>query len=250
LSSSQPHSAPCCTPFQFDEGYTDTYSFQPYNCDTGVTAGYNVYHSPQFHYVKLSGLLPGTRYYYQCGDFTLSTPDVSAVTSFISAPAVGSATDNYGNYQIFAVYQDTGVNAWASTALPNTVFSATQLALNNNQYGFSSDHGNLIQHILNNKASPVTSVLMSGDLSYADGNQPTWDAFDLLLEPMVSKVPLMVGVGNHEEELSFATGTKTIYTAYEKRYRMPGLPAIFTPSTVTPTGGTNFGNGASATPPL
>ena len=108
----------------------------------------------------------------------------------------------------------------------------------------------MIQHILNNKASPVTSVLMSGDLSYADGNQPTWDAFDLLLEPMVSKVPLMVGVGNHEEELSFATGTKTIYTAYEKRYRMPGLPAIFTPSTVTPTGGTNFGNGASATPPL
>jgi hypothetical protein len=211
-----------------------------------VISGYNVYQSPQFHYVPLAGLLPGTRYFYQCGDFTLSTPDVSAVTSFITSPAVGSATDNYGNYQIFGVYMDSGVNAWASTALPNTVFSQTQLTANNNQYGKAADHGNVIQAILSNKVSPVTSILHAGDLSYADCNQPMWDAYDLILEPMASKIPFMASAGNHEQEQSFATGTKTIFTAFEKRYRMPGTPAIFTPNTVTPTGGTNFGSTGEA----
>ena len=58
---------------------------------------------------------------------------------------------------------------------------------------------------------------------------------------MSKNIPFMASAGNHEQEQSFAAGTKTIFTAFEKRYRMPNAPAIFTPASVTTTGGTNFG---------
>lgn len=46
--------------------------------------------------------------------------------------------------------------------------------------------------------SPLDLVLHVGDLAYADGSHKVWDSFMRAIEPIASRVPYMVGVGNHE----------------------------------------------------
>ena len=43
-------------------------------------------------------------------------------------------------------------------------------------------------------------VLVAGDLSYADGNQPVWDQWFDEIQPLVSGVPMMAAPGNHESK--------------------------------------------------
>jgi hypothetical protein len=44
----------------------------------------------------------------------------------------------------------------------------------------------------------VGSVHIFGDLSYADGDGRAWDEWLDMIQPFASRVPVMVGVGNHE----------------------------------------------------
>ncbi|MEA3201314.1 MAG: acid phosphatase type 7 [Thermoplasmata archaeon] len=41
-------------------------------------------------------------------------------------------------------------------------------------------------------------VILGGDLSYANGDSNTWDAWLARLEPLASRVPTMTALGNHE----------------------------------------------------
>ena len=65
-------------------------------------------------------------------------------------------------------------------------------------------------------------------MSYADCNQPMWDTYDYLIEPMTKSIPFHASPGNHEQEISYAQDGKTIFTAMEKRYRFGSIPAVFT----------------------
>ncbi|XP_006663217.2 purple acid phosphatase 22 isoform X2 [Oryza brachyantha] len=63
-------------------------------------------------------------------------------------------------------------------------------------------------------------LLLPGDLSYADTQQPLWDTFGRLVQPLASARPWMVTEGNHEIEtlpvVEFAP-----FVAYNARWRMP-----------------------------
>ncbi|XP_062202732.1 purple acid phosphatase 22-like isoform X1 [Phragmites australis] len=63
-------------------------------------------------------------------------------------------------------------------------------------------------------------LLLPGDLSYADTQQPLWDSFGRLVQPLASARPWMVTQGNHEIEtlpvVEFAP-----FLAYNARWRMP-----------------------------
>lgn len=48
--------------------------------------------------------------------------------------------------------------------------------------------------------SDYDMLLLPGDLSYADTEQPLWDSFGRFIEPYASKRPWMVTQGNHEVE--------------------------------------------------
>ncbi|GLJ56118.1 hypothetical protein SUGI_1204650 [Cryptomeria japonica] len=62
-------------------------------------------------------------------------------------------------------------------------------------------------------------LLLPGDLSYADTNQPLWDSFGKLVEPLASSRPWMVTQGNHEIETT--PRVKDTFRAYNARWRMP-----------------------------
>jgi hypothetical protein len=67
--------------------------------------------------------------------------------------------------------------------------------------------------------SPVTALLIAGDMSYANSIQPQWDNWFNLVEPIAQKIPIMVTAGNHEIECDDVTHMP--FTAYENRFYMP-----------------------------
>lgn len=70
--------------------------------------------------------------------------------------------------------------------------------------GQTEDSAATYNHILAD--TDVVSVIHAGDMSYADCDQERWDVWGRLVEPLASKVPYMVAVGNHEIEQDHKTG--------------------------------------------
>ncbi|KAJ4978073.1 hypothetical protein NE237_008853 [Protea cynaroides] len=63
-------------------------------------------------------------------------------------------------------------------------------------------------------------LLLPGDLAYADTDQPLWDSFGRLVEPLASQRPWMVTHGNHELEKIPVIHTHS-FTSYNARWSMP-----------------------------
>ncbi|KAJ6820980.1 putative purple acid phosphatase 20 [Iris pallida] len=63
-------------------------------------------------------------------------------------------------------------------------------------------------------------LILPGDLSYADTDQPLWDSYGRLVEPLASSRPWMVTEGNHEVE-KIPMVESTPFKAYNARWRMP-----------------------------
>jgi hypothetical protein len=59
-------------------------------------------------------------------------------------------------------------------------------------------------------------VMLAGDISYANGNQPVWDDYFNRIEPVASRMPYMVALGNHEVEDGYGTAT------FRNRFALPG----------------------------
>ena len=143
------------------------------------------YQSGYIHHVLLTNLKPVTKYYYQCGDLILNI--ASEIISFTTLPKPGDSI----NRLTFGVLGDIG----------QTVHSQST-----------------IKHLMNEKI--ISMILHAGDLSYADCDQILWDSYGLMIEPLASNIPWMVCPGNHEIEFN-GSDYMNLYTAFEKRYRMP-----------------------------
>ncbi|ETI33391.1 hypothetical protein F443_19936 [Phytophthora nicotianae P1569] len=165
---------------------------------------YNLFH----HHAKITGLKPRTKYYYKVG----SRGDekyTSDVTSFNTArPATDDSTFNV------LIYGDLGDGENSV----DTIANVNKL---------TSDDIDLVYHL--------------GDISYADDDflalkqaagffyEEVYNKWMNSLMPLMSRVPYMVLVGNHEAECHSpvcqlsrkkrnALGN---YTAYNTRFKMP-----------------------------
>lgn len=155
-----------------------------------------VYESGTIHHVELTNLKPSTQYFYVCGD------NISGIQSNIFN---FTTTSHVGSFYpaTFGVVGDLG----------QTI-----------------DSEQTLNHMSNNKN--IQLILHAGDLSYADCNQQLWDSYGELIEPLASRVPWMVGPGNHELEI---TNDNKFYLSFEARYNMPQIKvAEFGPITIPP----------------
>ena len=133
------------------------------------------YTSGFIHVVRLANLALGTVYYYRCGDparGAWTTP-----STFTSSPGVGPTIP-----YTFGVIGDLGQTNYSNATM---------------------------QHIL--AAQHIDSVFITGDISYADSEQPRWDSFQRLAQPLASSKGFMTSSGNHELEVS-------LYTAFQARF--------------------------------
>ena len=62
-----------------------------------------------------------------------------------------------------------------------------------------------------------------GDMSYADGDQLRWDSWGRMIEPLMSRVPMMTVEGNHDEDQGTGDkkGSYIPFQAYTLRYFAP-----------------------------
>ncbi|KAL0458588.1 UNVERIFIED_CONTAM: Purple acid phosphatase 15 [Sesamum latifolium] len=150
-------------------------------------AGLRNYTSGIIHHVRLKALEPNIIYYYRCGD--PSIPAMSEIYYFKTMPI--STPKNY----------------------PSRIDVVGDLGLTYNSTS-------TIEHVTSNKPD---LVLMVGDLCYAnlyltngtssdcyscsfpdtpihETYQPRWDYWGRFMQPLISKVPIMMVQGNHEIE--------------------------------------------------
>lgn len=139
-------------------------------CGEPARSDINFIHPGYFHDVLLTDLKPDTLYYYQYG----STEVLSDVHSFVASPRTG----DQGTFT-FLTYGDMGIST--GTGLPAAQATA-ELALSDIR-----DNG-------------VRFIIHQGDLSYAVGYSYLWDVWMSLIEPLATKVPYMIGIGNHEQD--------------------------------------------------
>ncbi|CAL5185928.1 unnamed protein product [Lathyrus oleraceus] len=164
------------------------------------------YTSGIIHHVKLEGLEPGTRYYYKCGDSSIQAMSQESTFETFQTPS----PKNY----------------------------PTRIALIGD-LGLTSNSTTTIDHLTNNDPS---MILMIGDLTYAnqyrttggkgascfscafpdapirESYQPRWDGWGRFMEPLTSKIPMMVIEGNHEIEPQ-ADGIT--FKSYLSRFAVP-----------------------------
>jgi len=118
------------------------------------------------HTILLNDLRPSTIYYYRVGS---DEHGWSSINKFLNRP---SSIDDEVN---LLAYGDMGVSPIQTGAKPTI--------------------DRILARVL---SSNITAILHIGDVSYARGTGVLWDAFMSQIEPTTSRVPYMVGIGNHE----------------------------------------------------
>lgn len=141
----------------------------------GTSRAIRLFRDPgQLHEVVLTDLLPNTKYYYRVGTADRFSNEVY---SFISPQGVGSSQ----SVNLIA-FGDSGASdcentrGWCEES-SGSVVSKINEDLNNKRYD---------------------GILHIGDISYAVGWSERWEQFFAQIQPIASKVPYMVSVGNHE----------------------------------------------------
>ncbi|GLJ53723.1 hypothetical protein SUGI_1146390 [Cryptomeria japonica] len=181
-------------------GYSSVYSqIYPFEGLLNYTSGI-------IHHVRLEGLSSNTKYYYKCGDSSLSAMSEEHV--FVTPP------------------------------LPSPLNYPRRIGIIGD-LGLTSNSSTTIDHLNQNDPS---LILMVGDVTYADQyittgtkgvscfscafpNAPIretyqlrWDGWGRFMEPLTSRVPMMVIEGNHEIEPQ-AKGVN--FTSYKARFAVP-----------------------------
>ena len=136
-------------------------------------------HDMVFHYAIMTDLLPATEYTYRVGDN--DAPDWSDTFTFTTQDFEKESFE-------FIAFGDHGMSEEAE----NTA--------------------NLVRSFDN-----AELVILSGDISYANGEQSVWDDYGKKYQSTMSNIPWMMTPGNHENETVYGYD----FDAYETRFEMP-----------------------------
>ncbi|KAJ0092155.1 hypothetical protein Patl1_25874 [Pistacia atlantica] len=164
------------------------------------------YTSGIIHHVRIDDLEPGTKYYFKCGDSKFPAMSEEHVFETLPLPS--------------------------PTLYPRRIGVIGDL-------GLTSNSSTTIDHLTQNDPS---LILMVGDLTYAnqylttggkgascyscsfpnapirETYQPRWDGWGRFMEPLISRVPMMVIEGNHEIEPQVSGIT---FKSYLTRFALP-----------------------------
>ena len=156
--------------FVLSEGTTDTYrSLDLCQSPANLEEAGKFYPPGMLHTITLKELEPDTRYEYQVGLRQEETVLVwSDVYSFTSSREEGDSREFS-----YIVYGDQGC--------PNP--------------GWEDGKSWLVAMM---EREDPTSIHHFGDISYAQGAAHVWDEWFQMIQPFSTRVPLMIGIGNHE----------------------------------------------------
>lgn len=178
------------------EVYSQLYPFQ----------GLLNYTSGIIHHVRLQGLEPGKKYYYKCGDTSLSA--MSKEHTFKTLPLPSPI--NYPRR--IAVVGDLGLTSNSTTTVDHMVKNDPSMILMLGDLTYANQY-----RTTGGKGVPCFSCAFP-DAPIRETYQPRWDGWGRFMEPLISKVPMMVIGGNHEIETQ-ADGIS--FKSYSARFAVP-----------------------------
>ena len=184
-----------------------------------------------------TNLVPDATYTYACGSaFGMSpsrsfvAPSNSSRTGSSSGSSSGTNRDGGGGVRgshstptTFAVYGDQGS------------FSGVNPNGGQPQYNHTYPGAKYVRDsLLGPAGSEVRFVAIIGDVAYANGNQPIWDAYGRDMEPLFARIPALLSPGNHDGEFKYGNtysnngeGGGDSGIAYALRYPGPGSAITF-----------------------
>ncbi|KAJ4728474.1 Purple acid phosphatase [Melia azedarach] len=167
--------------------------------------GLQNYTSGIIHHVRLTGLQPSTKYYYQCGD--PSIPAMSSIYYFRTMPV--SSPRNYPKR--IAIVGDLGLTYNTTSTISHLISNKPDLVLLVGDVTYAN------LYLTNGTGSDCYSCSFS-QTPIHETYQPRWDYWGRYMQSLVSKIPMMVVEGNHEIEQQ--AGNQT-FAAYSSRFAFP-----------------------------
>ncbi|CAI0437042.1 unnamed protein product [Linum tenue] len=167
--------------------------------------GLQNYTSGIIHHVRLQGLNPSTTYFYQCGDPSISA--MSDVHSFTTMPA--SSSQSYPTR--IAIVGDLGLTY-------NTTSTVDHMASNNPDLILLVGDVSYANLYLTNGTGADCYTCAFPDSPIHETHQPRWDYWGRYMQPVISRVPIMVIEGNHELETQVK---KKVFESYSARFAFP-----------------------------
>lgn len=145
------------------------------------------------HKVKVTDLETNTEYVYRVGlGFGQGIKWSEKYFDFTSSPPLGSGPTSLGKPAVsFLALANQGCHESKDPPTTSSDNSAQQVA-------------QLIASMIDKQT--IHSIHHIGGLSYADGAAHIWDKWMDMIQPYASRVPLMVGVGDHEYDHTLGGG--------------------------------------------
>ncbi|XWS09100.1 hypothetical protein CRYUN_Cryun40dG0057200 [Craigia yunnanensis] len=164
------------------------------------------YTSGIIHHVRIDGLEPGTKYYYMCGDSSL--PAMSEEYVFETLPLPGQ--NSYPRR--IAFIGDLGLTRNSSTTIDHLTKNDPSLILMVGDLTYAN------QYLTTGGKGVSCFSCAFPDAPIRESYQPRWDGWGRFMEPLISRVPMMVIEGNHEIEPQVAGIT---FKSYLTRFAVP-----------------------------
>ncbi|EPS72247.1 purple acid phosphatase, partial [Genlisea aurea] len=175
--------------------YSQLYPFQ----------GLRNYTSGIIHHVRLKGLDPNSLYFYRCGD--PSIPAMSKIYSFKTMPV--SSPKTYPRR--IAIVGDLGLTYNTTSTINHMRSNEPDLVLLLGDVSYAN------LYLTNGTGSDCYSCSFS-DTPIHETYQPRWDYWGRFMQPLISKVPIMMVQGNHEIEEQAENKT---FVSYKSRFAFP-----------------------------
>ncbi|KAI4303904.1 hypothetical protein MLD38_039486 [Melastoma candidum] len=166
--------------------------------------GLQNYTSGIIHHVRLRGLKPKTLYYYQCGDPSIA---MSEVYYFTTMPVSGP--QSYPSR--IAIMGDLGLTYNTTSTVDHIMGNHPDLVLLVGDVTYAN------LYLTNGTGSDCYSCSFP-QTPIHETYQPRWDYWGRFMQPLISRVPIMVIEGNHEIEEQAENQT---FVAYSSRFAFP-----------------------------
>ncbi|KAM1301927.1 purple acid phosphatase 23-like isoform X2 [Malus sylvestris] len=169
-------------------------------------AGLLNYTSAIIHHVRIDGLKPGMKYYYKCGDSSI--PAMSQEHALETLPEPGENTYP----RRIAVVGDLGLTSNTSTTIDHLIQNDPSMILMVGDLCYANQY-----RTTGGKGASCFSCAFP-DAPIRETYQPRWDGWGRFMEPLTSRVPMMVIEGNHEIEPQVSGIT---FESYLTRFAVP-----------------------------
>ncbi|CAI0380384.1 unnamed protein product [Linum tenue] len=168
--------------------------------------GLSNYTSGIIHHVRIDGLEPGTKYFYKCGDSSMPAMSDELVLQTMPLPGSNSYPAR------IAVIGDLGLTSNSSSTIDHLTMNDPSLILMVGDLTYAN------QYLTTGGKGASCYSCAFPDAPIRETYQPRWDGWGRFMEPLTSRIPMMVIEGNHEIEPQVAGIT---FKSYLTRFAVP-----------------------------